>query len=143
MSKVIYFYNIQLYTYNIFSTVSTPDVVITVPSDPLFAGRIAPLTLTCTISINSATDTDVAISDADITWLRGSTRLSNSDARVIISVVSGSRPFTSTLTLDPPSTTDNTTFTCRARVRPPPNVPSFVVASEMGEGIMPVVVNCE
>ena len=121
--------------------VSTPDVEITPPSDPLFAGSIAPLTLTCSISINPATDTDVVITDIDVTWLRGSTRLSDSDARVTISSVTGSRPsFTSILTLDPLSTADNTTFSCRARARPPPNVPSFVVASEMGEGMMPIVV---
>jgi hypothetical protein len=120
-------------------------VIITVPPGPFYAGRIAPLSLTCTISINSATDTDVAISDMDITWLRGSTRLSSGDGRVTISSVAGSRPsFTSTLTLDHLSTADNsTTFICRARARPPPNVPSFVIASEMGEGIMPIVVNRE
>jgi hypothetical protein len=117
---------------------------MTVPPGPLFAGRIAPLTLTCTISINSATDTDITISDMDITWLRGSTNLSNGDARVTISSVTGFRPpFTSTLTLDPLSTADNTDFTCRARARPPPNVASLVIASEMGEGIMPVIVNSE
>ena len=80
----------------------------------------------------------------DITWLRGSTRLTNNDARVTTSSVTGSRPsFSTSLTLDPLSTADNTTFTCRARARPPPNVPSFVIASEMGEGIMPIVVNRE
>ena len=121
--------------------VSTPDVVISVPPGPLFAGRIAPLTLTCAISINSATDTDIAISDMDITWLRGSTRLSNDDARITIFSVTGFRPsFTSTLTLDPLSIADNTTFTCQARARPPIDVPSFITASEMGEGVMPVVV---
>ena len=124
--------------------VSTPDVVVTVPPGPLFAGRIAPLTLTCTIFINSAIDTDIAISHMDITWLRGSMSLSNYDARVTISSVTGFRPsFTSTLTLDPLSTADNTTFTCRARARPPTGVSTLVTASEMGEGIMPIVVNRE
>ena len=119
-------------------------MVISVPPGPLLAGRIAPLTLTCTISINSATDTDIAISDMDITWLRGSTRLTNNDARVTTSSVTGSRPsFSTSLTLDPLSTADNTTFTYRARARPPPNVPSFVIASETGEGIMPIIVNRE
>jgi hypothetical protein len=124
--------------------VSTPDVVITVPPGPLFAGRTAPLTLTCNISINSATDTDIAISDTDITWLRGSTHLSNDDARVTISRVTGfGRSFTSTLTLDPLSAADNTTFTCQARARPPPNVASFVIASDIGEDMQPLVVNRE
>jgi hypothetical protein len=80
----------------------------------------------------------------DVTWLRGSTRLSNDDARVTISRVFGSMPsFISTLTLDPLSTADNTTFTCRARARPLPNVATFIIASEIGEGVMPVVVNRE
>ena len=119
-------------------------MVITIPSDPLFAGSTAPLILFCNISINAATDTDVAITDSDITWLRGSTHLSNSDARVTISAVSGSRPsFTSTLTLDPLSTADNTTFTCQARARPPAGVPSFITSSEMGEGSTSVIVNRE
>ena len=127
-----------------FLPVSTPDAVITVPSGSLFAGSIDPLTLTCTISINPATDTDVAITDTDVTWLRGSTRLSNSDARINISAVSGSRPsFTSTLTLDPLSTADNTIFTCQARARPPAGVPSFITISEMGEGTASVIVSCE
>ena len=128
----------------VYSPVSTPEVVVTVPPGPLFAGSIAPLTLICNISINSATDTDVAITDMDITWLRGSARLSNSDARVIISAVSGSRPsFTSNLTIYPLSTADNTTFTCQARARPPANQRSFITASEMGEGTTSVVVNRE
>ena len=134
-----------IFTTNIvFHAVSTPSVIIMVPPGPLFAGSIAPLTLTCNISINPATDTDVAITDTDITWLRGSTHLSSSDARVTIYAVSGSTPsFTSTLTLDPLSTTDNTTFTCRARARPPANVQSFITVSEMEEGSTSVIVDRE
>ena len=121
--------------------VSTPDVAVTVPSGPLFAGRIAPLTLTCTISINSATDTEVSISDTDVTWLRGSTPLSNGDDRVTISSVTGSRPsFTSTLMLSPLSTVDNTTFTCQATARRPVNQQGFISDSEMGEGVNSAVV---
>ena len=148
-SKAIYLYRVhnifKCYGIHTFShAVSTPDVAMTIPTGSLFAGRIAPLTLTCTISINSATDTDIEISDMDITWLRGSTRLSNDDSRVTISSVTGSRPsFTSTLTLDPLSTADNTTFTCRARARPPTGVASFFIASEVGEGTTSVIVNCE
>ena len=119
-------------------------MVITVPPGPLFAGRIDPLTLTCTISINPATDTDMSITDMDATWLRGSARLSSSDIRVTISSVSGSRPsFTSTLTLDPLSTADSTTFTCQARARPLAGVEGSITISEMGEGTAAVIVDGE
>ena len=123
---------------------STPDVVIIVPPGPLFAGRTAPLTLICNIYINSATDTDVLITDVDVTWLRGSTHLSNSDDRVTISAISGSRPsFTGNLTLDPLSIADNTTFTCQARVRPPANQQSFISVSEMGDSTVTLIVYCK
>ena len=124
--------------------VSTPDVAITVPPGPLFAGRIAPLILTCTISINNATDTEVSISDTDVTWLRESTPLSNSDSRVTISSVTGSRPsFTSTLMLSPLSTVDNTTFTCRATARRPLDQQGFISDSEVGVTTDSVIVTRE
>ena len=124
--------------------VSTPDVVITVPPGPLFAGSIDPLTLTCTISINNATDTDVMIMDMEVTWMRGTMTLSDSDARVTVSSVSGSRPsVTSTLTLDPLSTVDNTTFTCQVRARRPINQLGFISDSELGDSTDTVVVTRE
>ena len=130
-----------------FHVVSTPDVLVRAPLGPLFAGRIAPLTLTCYIYISNATDTDVVIMDTDIMWFRGnpltSDPLSNSDARVTISSVSRSEPFyISNLTLDPLSTEDNNTFTCRARARPP-NVLGFITASDVVEDLEPVVISRE
>ena len=84
------------------------------------------------------------ITEADITWLRGSTHLSNSDARVTISSISGSRPsFTSTLMLNPLSMADNTTFTCQARARRPVSQQGFISDSEMGASTDTVIVNCE
>ena len=119
-------------------------MVITVPPGTLFAGSIAPLTLTCSISINPATDTVVAITDTDVTWLRGSTPLSEGDARVTISSVSGSSPsFTSTLILNPLSTVDNTTFTCQARARRPVNQQGFISDSEVGVDTDSVIVTRE
>ena len=125
--------------------VSTPDVDITIPPGPLFAGSTTPLTLICTISINPATDTDISVTaDMDVTWLRGSTELFDGDDRVTISAVHGSQPsFTSALTLDPLSTFDNTNFTCRARARPPANQLNFVTASDVGDGTVSVIVDCE
>ena len=124
--------------------VSTPDITINVPPGPLYAGRTAPLTLTCNISLNYATDTPVSVTDMDITWLNGSIPLSDSDARVTISSLSGSQqPFTSNLALSPLSTLDNTSFTCRARARPLADTHTFVTTSEFGEGTVSVIVECE
>ena len=78
----------------------------------------------------------------DITWLNGTTPLSNSDNRVIVSSLSGSQPsFTSTLTLSPLSIFDNTNFTCRAGARPLPQQ-SLITASEEGARTVSVTVNC-
>ena len=128
----------------VYSPVSTPDVFVDVPRGPLFAGRIAPLTLTCNIYIINATDTDVVIMDTDVMWFRRkpltNDLLSNSDARVTLSSVSRSGPFyISNLTLHPLSTEDNNTFTCRVRARPV-SVLGFITASEMDEKSFPVVV---
>ena len=113
-------------------SVSTPDVVINVPRGPLFAGSTTPLILTCNISINSATDTDIAITDMDITWFSGARRLFNDSQRVNISRVVGSGlMYTSTLTISPLSTADSS-FTCRAKARPPRQL-SFVIESAKGE----------
>ena len=121
---------------------------VDVPRGPLFAGRIAPLTLTCNIYITNATDMNVVVMDTDVMWFRGnpdtSDPLSNSDTRVAISSVSGSRPlFISVLTLDPLSTEDNTTFTCRARANRPVGQPGFVTDSEIGEGVTSIIANCK
>ena len=136
------FHNSKYDIDNIF-TVLTPNVSVSVPPGPLFAGSTAPLTLTCSISLNPATDTSVSVTTMDITWLNGTTPLSNSDDRVVISSLSGSQPsFTSTLTLSPLSTFDNTNFTCRARARPLPQQ-NFITASEEGARTVSVTVNCE
>ena len=126
---------------NPFPPVSTPDVDITIPDGPLYAGRTAPLTLICTISFNSATDTTISVTDMDITWLNGSIPLSNSTNRVIISPLSGSQqPFINILTLSPLSSFDSNGFTCRARARPPANLQTLVTASEQGEGTISLTV---
>ena len=58
----------------LFLLVSTLDINITVSSGPLYVGAHS-LTLTCTISLNPATDRDVRVEDMDITWLRGDTEV--------------------------------------------------------------------
>ena len=70
------------------------------------------------------------------------TPLSNSTDHVTISPLSaaGSQsPFTSSLTLSPPSIEDNTTFTCRAGAIPSAEL-GTATASNLGEGMVTIVV---
>ena len=94
--------------------VSTPDVVITVPPGPLFAG-VSYLTLTCTISINSATDISLMPNSINVIWLtKEAVVLDNQE---IAPSQSSHQAFISYLTLPPLSTFDNNSnYTCRARV---------------------------
>ena len=137
-----------------FLPVSTPVVEVTVPPGPLFAGSVIPLTLTCTISISFATYNDVLVTNTDVTWLNGTTTLSNNgtSSRVTLSSVSGSTEihmtlFTTTLTLDPLTTFDNTTFSCQARARPRARARPFASQlpriSEVGDGKVSIFVNCK
>ena len=123
------------------SSVSTPDITVTVPAGPLFAGQEDPVVLTCSISLNPATDTGVAVSNSDISWLNGTDTLSSDDPRVTID--NSQLPFTSTLSLRPLSTFDTTNFTCSARVRPRAGERGFVNASQIGEGSTSIPVSSE
>ena len=80
----------------------------------------------------------VSETTVDITWLNGMRHLSNSDARVTISPLSGSLlSYMSNLTIFPLSTADNN-FICKARARPPVRQQSFVTVSEEGERMIAV-----
>ena len=112
---------------------STPNVNIVVSLRSLFAGGTTPLSLTCSTTINPATNSMITATTVDVSWWSGVRRLSNNDTRVTISPVSGSElAYTSTLTVSPPSTADRS-FACRARVRPQLQELSFIIASEEGE----------
>ena len=124
-------------------SVSTPDITITVPDGPLYAGQEAAVVLTCSISLNPATDTGVAVSNSDISWMNGTTLLSSDDPRVTISLDNSQLPFTSTLSLLPLSTFDMTNFICRASVRPLAGERGFITTSENGEGSTSITVNSE
>ena len=113
------------------------------PSHSLYAGQTTPAVLTCSISLNPATDTGVALSNSDISWLNGTTPLSSGDPRVTISLDNSQLPFTSTLALLPLSTFDTTSFTCRARVRRHAGERGFVTLSETGEGTTSMTINSE
>ena len=73
-----------------FLPILTPDVV-TVPSGPLFAGSVGPLTLTSTVSISNTTDTDVSHGHGYHLAERKHTFVEQQCSRVTISAVSGSR----------------------------------------------------
>lgn len=113
------------------STVSTPEIWITVPPGPLYAGTSS-FTLICTTFLNSATDNRVSLEDMKIMWFSADTELSNSDAQVTVAPITGSQPmFNSNLTLSPLSIVD-TSFTCRANVMSPSGV-NLITGSEIGE----------
>ena len=111
--------------------------MIPAPSGTLYAGTRSPLTLNCSIAIDPAVDEPVTVT---ATWLREGVELSNSDSRLNISSTSITEPpFTSTLTLNPLSTVDNATFSCRA-VGSLSGGSSSVQDSDPGEGTTFVLV---
>ena len=142
MSSSSYMMSVSLYNSSCIShhTVSTPDVDITVPPGPLFAGHIAPLTLICNISINPATDILITAATVDVSWFDSLGTLSNDSSRVTISPISGSGlSYTTTLTIFPLHTADST-FICRARVSPPLRQQSFVTRSNEGRSTIEIAV---
>ena len=121
--------------------VSTPSVTIIAPIGSFYIG-LTTLTLTCIISLNSATDIDVRPEDLDITWLRRDTALSRNDSQVTISNIRGSKlEFISNLTLSPLNRMD-TIFTCRARVRPLRRT-NFITGSEAGLFVKAIMIQCK
>ena len=112
-----------------FTSVSTPNVVVTAPSSQLVAGSKTPINLTCTVSIDGTSDLPTTII---VTWSCGSGgRLLYNNRRITISDTEDTEPrFRSILSLSPLSTSDSDCiFTCRAIARPPPNFQSFSTKS--------------
>ena len=90
-------------------------MVITVPPGPLFAG-VSHLTLTCTISINSATDISLMPESINVTWFKGAIAL-NLDSQEIAKSQSSHQTFISYLALPSLSSLDNNSnYTCWAGV---------------------------
>ena len=105
--------------------VPTPSVSMSIPSDPLYEGTSQ--TLTCTITLPEAVDTDVTVG---VVWRFTDTPVVPS-ARVQISPVSSTRsPFTSTLTLSPLSMSDAGQFSCEATAD---SASQYITASSLGE----------
>ena len=124
--------------------VSSPRVHITHPRGLLYAG-IHPLTLTCTISVNSTSDHGVRQEDVNITWLRRGAPLSVSDRRVAINmpftIASQPLTFAGNITMFPSSVTDSR-FTCMARIRHPLSS-SFISESDVGQQTINVSIQCK
>ena len=134
--------NIQLLMVLTALTVPTPSVSVSAPMEVLCAGSTTPLTLTC----NVTTDPSLADSiNVSVTWLRGTSPLSNATNRVLISSLSQSQSvFTSILTVYPLSVMDATNFTCRAGIVPLAGAGlNSTTASDLGEGSVFIVVEGE
>ena len=108
--------------------VPTPSVSMSIPSGPLYEGTLQ--TLTCTVTLPEAVDTDVTDVTVGVVWRFSDTSVAPS-ARVQISPVSSTRsPFTSTLTLSPLSMSDAGQFSCEATAD---SVSQFITASSVGQ----------
>ena len=109
----------------VFLTVPTPSVSLSVPSGPLYEGTS--LTLTCTVTLPGAVDTDVTVV---VVWRFTDTQLAPS-AHVQVSPVTSTRsPFTSTLTLSPLSMSHAGQFSCEATAD---SASQYITASSLGE----------
>ena len=108
----------------------------------LYAGSTTPLTLTCNVTTDPSLADNVNVS---VTWLRGTSQLSNVTSRISISSTSKSQSiFTSTLTVYPLSAVDATNFTCRAGIIPQSGGGlGSTMASDLGEGTVFIVVEGE
>ena len=127
--------------YCFFYAVPTPSVYISNVPGPLYAGARTPLRLTCNASIDPSLASHVNMS---ITWLNGTTVLSNSTSRVSISPLLSDSPslFTSTITIYPVSIRDSANFTCRAGIVPTGGL-SLTTASDVQEETFSVIVGGE
>ena len=89
------------------SSVPAPDVMISVsPNGTVYQGTV--LDILCTVSVDSAVDTEV---DINITWMRNLSNFMNSN-------ITNTTKFTSTITFSPVDTTDSAMYTCTASVAP-------------------------
>ena len=93
------------------------------------------LSVVCGISIDAAVDSDISV---NVTWLNGSSFISNGTERVFISPHSGAKPsFTSTLFIHPLVDVDNSNFTCRASIH---SDSQFINQSNVGESSIQIPV---
>ena len=95
------------------SSVPAPDVSLSLNTDNGTVYQGTELVITCTVTVDSAVDTDY---DINITWTSDPAGVMNG-TYITISDITDSRPeYTSTVTISPVNTTDSATYTCRANV---------------------------
>ena len=118
----------------------TPIVSILAPGDVAYAKINTPLSLTCSILVDSNITESVAVT---ITWLKRGIQLFNDTGRVnIASAEPDSRSrYTSVLRVDPVYISDSDNYTCRAMVVPTDVL--LVTASDVGEDTVLVIVEGE
>ena len=111
------------------TSVSTPKAVI---NAHLVSTTPISLVLTCTVTIDSASDLPTKVK---VTWSCGSSGVLYNSRRITVSDTEGSGPtFTSILSISPRSAADSScTFTCRAIATPPLNFQSFSTKSAEGD----------
>ena len=119
----------------ILSVVPMPTVSVAPPSSPLYAGTT--LSLTCTVTVESAVDVDVVV---DITWERVQ---SSGDPITTISMATESTTNTYTDTLDIAILSSNDrAVNCIAIVRPTMSV-TTIINSPQGNDNINIVVQSE
>ena len=89
------------------------------------------LDILCTVSVDSAVDTEV---DINITWTRNLSNFMN---------ITNTTKFTSTITFSPVDTTDSAMYTCTASVAPTASDSDDVIPSEVGEDTVSIEVKGE
>ena len=89
------------------------------------------LDILCTVSVDSAVDTEV---DINITWMRNLSNFMN---------ITNTTKFTSIITFSPVNTTDSAMYTCTASVAPTASDSDDVIPSEVGEDTVTIEVKGE
>ena len=89
------------------------------------------LDILCTVSVDSAVDTEV---DINITWTKNLSNFMN---------ITNTTKFTSTITFSPVDTTDSAMYTCTASVAPTASDSDDVIPSAVGEDTVTIEVKGE
>lgn len=114
----------------------TPSVIISTTFEDIYAETDASLFLTCDVHFDPSLAGYVNVS---LTWIKGSSPLSDFIDRVSISSYLVDSQFISNLTLYPVSIEESTNFTCRARIIPTDNFTSATASDTIEETIEVIV----
>ena len=106
-----------------FFSVPPPVINVSHNKEVLYAGTN--VSLICSISLDSAVDSDVS---PVVKWYMGSRQLTNTTKLVISPTINSTSSFISNLTLTPLTDEDQGNFTCKAQVQSSNN--NYVINSE-------------